>query len=271
MEYLILEDSRFEPYLSFIESCKNKKPKKFHKHHIVPKHMGGDDSEDNIIKLGYKDHREAHLILAECFPIDSEYRWKNLLSANYLNHWTSDEILSNGWIVSEDTIEKMKESRRGIKSTNLENFIRLYGKEEGEKRYKDCYNKGRNNLNSFIERHGKELGIQKYNEYRNSISKKLKLHTRTEEHSNNISKAKRGKSRGPCPEEVKKKISIANKDKKMSKEHLEKTRRYKSCIVDGVKYKSMKDAGKAHGVSKTTILNRIRDNRFPTYMWVKKD
>lgn len=267
MEYLILEETRFRPYLDFIESCKKKNPKRFHRHHIVPKHMGGEDSEDNLIKLGYKDHREAHLILAECFPIESEGRWKNLLSANYLNHWTTDEVISNGWIVSEETIEKMKKSKKGIKATTLKNFIRLYGKEEGRKRYEDCYNKGRNNLNSFIERYGEQVGLQKYNEYRNKISQKQKAYVKTEEHCRNISKAKKGKSTGPCSEEQKKKISKALKGRIMSKEHIEKTRRYKPCMVDGVKYKSMKDAGIAHGVSKTTILNRIRDDRFPNYTW----
>ncbi len=56
----------------------------------------------------------------------------------------------------------------------------------------------------------------------------------------------------------------------MSREHEEKTRRGTPCIIDEITYKNLVDAGRALGVSKTTILNRIKDERFPTYRY-KKD
>ena len=34
-----------------------------HKHHIVPRHMGGDDNPYNITELSIEDHAEAHRIL----------------------------------------------------------------------------------------------------------------------------------------------------------------------------------------------------------------
>lgn len=41
-----------------------KKRKKFiHRHHIIPKHMGGKDDPDNIIELTPKQHAKAHLDL----------------------------------------------------------------------------------------------------------------------------------------------------------------------------------------------------------------
>lgn len=36
-----------------------------HKHHIVPRHAGGSDSEDNIIELTVEEHAEAHRLLYE--------------------------------------------------------------------------------------------------------------------------------------------------------------------------------------------------------------
>jgi len=36
-----------------------------HKHHIIPKHMGGTDDSDNLIELTVEDHAEAHRKLFE--------------------------------------------------------------------------------------------------------------------------------------------------------------------------------------------------------------
>jgi hypothetical protein len=36
-----------------------------HKHHIIPKHMGGTDDPTNIIELSVKEHAEAHKLLWE--------------------------------------------------------------------------------------------------------------------------------------------------------------------------------------------------------------
>jgi hypothetical protein len=36
-----------------------------HKHHIIPKHMGGTDDPSNIIELSVKEHAEAHKLLWE--------------------------------------------------------------------------------------------------------------------------------------------------------------------------------------------------------------
>jgi len=36
-----------------------------HKHHIIPKHMGGTDDSSNLIELTIEEHAEAHRILFE--------------------------------------------------------------------------------------------------------------------------------------------------------------------------------------------------------------
>ncbi len=36
-----------------------------HKHHIIPKHMGGTDDPSNLVELTIEQHAQAHLDLYE--------------------------------------------------------------------------------------------------------------------------------------------------------------------------------------------------------------
>jgi hypothetical protein len=38
-----------------------------HKHHIIPRHMGGSDDPSNIVKLSVAEHANAHRILFETY------------------------------------------------------------------------------------------------------------------------------------------------------------------------------------------------------------
>jgi hypothetical protein len=50
-----------------------------HKHHIIPKHMGGSDDPSNIIELTVEEHAEAHKILWEKYGRwQDEIAWKGL-------------------------------------------------------------------------------------------------------------------------------------------------------------------------------------------------
>jgi len=39
--------------------------KNTHKHHIIPRHMGGTNDLSNLIELSVADHAEAHRLLYE--------------------------------------------------------------------------------------------------------------------------------------------------------------------------------------------------------------
>lgn len=43
-----------------------------HTHHIVPRHMGGDDSPDNLVELSVEDHAQAHRILYETHGLKAD-------------------------------------------------------------------------------------------------------------------------------------------------------------------------------------------------------
>lgn len=50
-----------------------------HKHHIIPKHMGGSNDSSNIIELSVEEHAEAHRILFEKHGYIQDYiAWKGL-------------------------------------------------------------------------------------------------------------------------------------------------------------------------------------------------
>ena len=50
-----------------------------HKHHIIPKHMGGTDNPENLISLTPKEHAKAHQDLYEKYgKIEDYLAWKGL-------------------------------------------------------------------------------------------------------------------------------------------------------------------------------------------------
>lgn len=50
-----------------------------HKHHIIPKHMGGSDEPDNLIELTIEEHAQAHFELWEKFGfIEDKIAWECL-------------------------------------------------------------------------------------------------------------------------------------------------------------------------------------------------
>lgn len=53
----------------------------YHKHHIIPRHMGGSDDPDNLVDLTVENHAEAHRMLWEQHGnIKDYYAWKGLSS-----------------------------------------------------------------------------------------------------------------------------------------------------------------------------------------------
>lgn len=51
----------------------------YHKHHIIPKHMGGSDDPSNLVSLSIKDHALAHKLLHEKYgKVQDFIAWKTL-------------------------------------------------------------------------------------------------------------------------------------------------------------------------------------------------
>lgn len=101
-----MEDHNLETYYDFISKCYLKTVDSvclYHTHHILPKCMGGVDSDCNLIKLSPEDHYNAHLILANCFPDGHKFRAKNLSACriickgirHYLRNITGTDIIES--------------------------------------------------------------------------------------------------------------------------------------------------------------------------------
>lgn len=80
-------NANYSKYLQFIEECKIKVYDKclvLHKHHIIPRHMGGSNEDINLVKLSVEDHINAHILLSECFDENTYERISNLRSARFI-------------------------------------------------------------------------------------------------------------------------------------------------------------------------------------------
>jgi len=89
-----------------------------HKHHIIPKHMGGTNNPSNLIELTVEEHAEAHRLLWEQYG-----NWQDNVAWKALSgHIGKEEIIheihknmNKGRIVSAETREKMAAAKRGRK------------------------------------------------------------------------------------------------------------------------------------------------------------
>jgi hypothetical protein len=108
-----------EEYYKFINECRLKlyDGDKIHKHHILPKHMGGDNSVDNLIELSIEGHYNAHIILVECFSKGNPLRRSNFASAIFIKR-------------GMDNPEKLLEYRESLKGSSNPNYGNKWSDEQ---------------------------------------------------------------------------------------------------------------------------------------------
>jgi len=63
-------------YESIIDRAKNRKLNSYkEKHHIIPKCIGGNDDETNLVELTAKEHFICHLLLCEIYPNENKIKF----------------------------------------------------------------------------------------------------------------------------------------------------------------------------------------------------
>jgi hypothetical protein len=148
------EELLVEPYITykkFIDECRNKKYDSdlvLHKHHIIPKNLGGTDEELNLILVSVEDHIKLHLLLADCFEENTQECVDNLRSARVLNSksirdkktlmrisrsYEGEKNPFHGKKHKPEVVEKLKESSRKRKGCSYE---KIYGNRSEEERNK---------------------------------------------------------------------------------------------------------------------------------------
>lgn len=58
------DNESYDEYIDRIKFSNRKIVPPYHKHHIIPKSIGGLDTEENLIELYFEEHYYAHMLLA---------------------------------------------------------------------------------------------------------------------------------------------------------------------------------------------------------------
>ena len=103
----------------------------YHKHHIIPKHMGGTDVESNLTSLTVEEHAQAHKDLYDKYGKKEDYMaWKCLsgqlgkeeillMKAKLGASQPGEQNPMFGKNHSQEAKDKMSNSRQGINYTQF--------------------------------------------------------------------------------------------------------------------------------------------------------
>jgi hypothetical protein len=137
-----------------------------HKHHIIPKHMGGSDDPSNLVLLTVEEHAEAHRVLFEQYG-----RWQDQVAWKALSGMIGKEEIiyeihkkmNLGRFPSAEVREKMAQAKRGRK-ISTEHAEALHNGRKNSKNSKEH--------NEAILK--AKLGVALTVEHKNKISKSRK-------------------------------------------------------------------------------------------------
>lgn len=230
-------------YIKFIDECKVKDYSEMqtHKHHILPRFMGGSDDDDNLIELSVEDHFHAHRILAE--NCEGRYKSGNFKSAAYLyNRYSKLNI-------SKEEISK-------IHSIANKEYLKYNQPQRlGKTGYKFTEEHSLN-LSKSLKKYYKKNSVWNLGKKCENISKSLK---KWNELNDNSFKGK----------------THSNESKKRMKENHADFSGYKNpaakkCIdlETGIVYGCIKDMAESIGVPRTTMNRWVRDKRKKNFKYI---
>ena len=200
----------------------------YEKHHIIPRCMGGNDSEDNLVLLTYREHVLAHMLLSIIYP--ENYRL--LISFKTMTSINKSELKVD-LLVLEDL--RIKYSKYLSKNNPMKN-PEIAAKFKGE--------------NSPMRRPEVRLKLSESKKGEKNPAKRLDIRKRN-------SDAHKGKI---ASKETREKMSRSQKGRKSSsetKEKISKANGFKVQGPDGVIYDSLTKASELIGVCRGTLKNWI--------------
>ena len=124
-----------------------------HKHHIIPRHMGGSNHSSNIVVLSVEEHAEAHKKLYE-----EHGKWQDKIAADMLSgQIKSDEVrrelcrarmLNDNPMKNPENVKKVLESRKWYKPS-AETKAKTSASMKGKKK-SNTANMGKDKLKTYL-------------------------------------------------------------------------------------------------------------------------
>lgn len=112
-----------------------------HKHHIVPKHMGGTDDSDNFAFLTIREHIIAHYLLYRIYKNPNDLRAMRMLGANLspfhrkiVGEWCRDNKIGFHNATPEQRKEWSNKGLRTQKDSDDKNSFYYWSTEDGRKK-----------------------------------------------------------------------------------------------------------------------------------------
>lgn len=109
----------FRIYNQLIERAKNRTLKGYTEiHHIIPKCIGGENTDNNLVRLTAKEHFLAHKLLVEIYPNEHKLLWALWMMAIGKQKWKHTDPYQ---VTSRDYERirlKVSESKKGTKISN---------------------------------------------------------------------------------------------------------------------------------------------------------
>lgn len=129
-----------------------------HKHHIIPKHLGGSDEESNLVELTIEEHAEAHKKLYEKYG-----RWEDKLAWQGLAGLVTKEELVRE-MLSESGKKGATKGNANRKGMKYRPYTRSKGSTQGLKWYhnpsdptqRSCFKEGADVPDGWVRGQGKK-------------------------------------------------------------------------------------------------------------------
>lgn len=109
---MFIQNKYFKCYYSIVNQAKSRtSPEKFEKHHIIPKSLGGDNSDNNLVNLTLREHFICHLLLTRMTRGNDKTKM-------FYAVWRMCNSKKNDYKVTSRTYEHAKITRSKILSEN---------------------------------------------------------------------------------------------------------------------------------------------------------
>jgi hypothetical protein len=104
-----LENKYSRTYFQIIErNIRAKHNGYIERHHIIPRSLGGQDKNDNLVDLTAREHFICHWLLTKMFPVDSD-EYKKMCLAFGMMLWARSDSHQRNYAINSKTYERLRQ------------------------------------------------------------------------------------------------------------------------------------------------------------------